>query len=202
MALDALSHTELRAGRGGIVTARSIEVGQVAQPGVTAFTVAEDGPRDAVFRFDEAIARQIAPGAMLSISLVDAPGSVTKGVVREIAPTVDPGTGSVRIKAAIDGSAGNMTLGAPVVASLTLSSPSTFTLPSAAIFADEALAPAVWVFDASTNVVTLRRVVVQAYESTRVVVQRGLAVGDVVITEGASRLRPAQVVRLAEGDPS
>jgi RND family efflux transporter MFP subunit len=202
IALDALSHTELRAGKGGIVTARSIEVGQVAQPGVTAFTVAEDGPRDAVFRVDEAVARRLVPGAVLSIALADAPSAVTKATVREIAPTVDPGTGSVRIKAAIEGSAADMTLGAPVVASLTLSSPSTFTVPAAAIVADEALDPAVWVFDPSTRAVTLRRVVVQTYESTRVVVQRGLAVGDLVITEGASRLRPAEVVRLAEGDPS
>ena len=42
-ARDALTYTVLRAGASGVITARNIEVGQVAQSGQSAFTLAQDG---------------------------------------------------------------------------------------------------------------------------------------------------------------
>src|SRR4029077_954292 len=48
-AKDALGDTELRARAAGVITARSIEVGQVVDPAQRAFTLAQDGERDAVF---------------------------------------------------------------------------------------------------------------------------------------------------------
>ncbi|SEP09625.1 hypothetical protein SAMN02990966_03945 [Rhodospirillales bacterium URHD0017] len=45
-AKDALTHTELRASAGGVITARQLEVGQVAQEALSAFTLAQDGERD------------------------------------------------------------------------------------------------------------------------------------------------------------
>jgi RND family efflux transporter MFP subunit len=203
IARDALSYTELRATRDGVVTARTLAVGQVAQEGATAFTVAEDGKRDAVFDIDEHVADRVAIGTPLSIALADDPHVVANGVVREIAPAVDPGTASVRIKVAVDDPLpAGMTLGAPVVGSLALTSAKTFTIPSESIFSDDTEAPAVWVLDPHTKAVTLRRVVVQSYDSRNVVVQDGLGDGDVIVTGGASRLRPSQVVRPANGDPS
>ena len=52
-AKDALSYSELRADKSGVITARNIEVGQVAQAAQPAFTLAVDGPRDAVFNVYE-----------------------------------------------------------------------------------------------------------------------------------------------------
>ena len=46
---EQLGYAELKAGVAGIITARSAEAGQVVQAGQTVFTVAQDGPRDAVF---------------------------------------------------------------------------------------------------------------------------------------------------------
>ena len=46
---DALTYTELRASAAEIITARNVEVGQVAQSAQSAYTLAEDGARDAVF---------------------------------------------------------------------------------------------------------------------------------------------------------
>ena len=54
-ATDALSYTELRAEVPAIITAREIEIGQVAQAAQAAFTLAQDGPRDAVFNVFESI---------------------------------------------------------------------------------------------------------------------------------------------------
>src|SRR4051812_553392 len=54
-AQEQLSYTDLRAGVAGVVTARSVEAGQVVQAGQTTFTIAQDGPRDAVFNIFEAL---------------------------------------------------------------------------------------------------------------------------------------------------
>ena len=48
-AKDALGYTELRAGAAGVITARSLEIGQVVQAAQSVFTLAQDGDRDAVF---------------------------------------------------------------------------------------------------------------------------------------------------------
>ena len=54
-AKDALGYTELRADASGVITARSLEVGQVVQAGQPVFSLAQDGERDAVFEIYEAI---------------------------------------------------------------------------------------------------------------------------------------------------
>ena len=57
LARDQLSYTVLRAGVPGVITARNIEAGQVVQAAQTAFTLAQDGPRDAVFNVHESVFR-------------------------------------------------------------------------------------------------------------------------------------------------
>ena len=46
---EALGDTELHARASGVITARSLEVGQVVQATQSVFTLAQDGDRDAVF---------------------------------------------------------------------------------------------------------------------------------------------------------
>ena len=48
-ARDQLSDTVLKTAVAGVITARDIEVGQVVQTAQTAFSIAQDGQRDAVF---------------------------------------------------------------------------------------------------------------------------------------------------------
>lgn len=198
LAKETLSYTELRAAHAGTISARLLEVGQVAQTGATAFTLNDDGPRDAVFRLDETVANRVARATPVGITLIDDPQVHAAGVVREMAPGLDVGTASLRIKVALDDPPPQMSLGAPVVASLPLTTSRTFTLPVDALFSDTAESPAVWVVDGATKAVSLRKVVVASYESRSVIVQGGLADGDLVVTSGASRLRPAQVVRIEQ----
>ena len=53
-AQDQSDQTVLKAGAAGFVTARVAEAGQVVQSGQTVYTLAQDGPRDAVFDVYEA----------------------------------------------------------------------------------------------------------------------------------------------------
>ena len=54
-AREALGDTELHARAAGVITARSLEVGQVVQAAQSVFTLAQDGERDAVFDVPESM---------------------------------------------------------------------------------------------------------------------------------------------------
>ncbi len=202
LAKETLSYTELRVAHAGTISTRSVEVGQVAATGTTVFTLDEDGPRDAVFRVDETVAGRVGKASAIGIELIDDPRIHAQGTVREMAPAIDVGTASLRIKLALDDPPPQMTLGAPVVANLPLTTTRTFTLPADALFSDTQAMPAVWVVDAGTKSVSLRRVVVASYESRSVIVRDGLTDGDLVVTAGATRLRPAQIVRFEQAGPA
>ena len=113
-AKDALSYTYLRAGHPGMITARNIEVGQVAQAGQMAFVFAQDGPRDAVFSvFESAFSHKLSK-PQIDLWLVGDPSVKTSGKVREVSPAVDAKNGTVQVKVEIDAKRPAMPLGAAV----------------------------------------------------------------------------------------
>ncbi|MDK4736949.1 efflux RND transporter periplasmic adaptor subunit [Rhizobium sp. CNPSo 3490] len=83
-ARDQLAHAELRAPIAGIVTARNVEVGQVVQAAQPVFTVAGDGPRDAVFSVNESIFSREPEEPSVAVALVSNPDVRTTGTVREV----------------------------------------------------------------------------------------------------------------------
>ncbi len=199
-ARDAATFTELRAARPGVITTRSVEVGQVVAAGAPVFSLAESGPRDAVFKVQEGAANALV-GRALELTLVDDPRVQARGVVREISPLVDGATGTVTVKVAIENIPPEMSLKSAVVGNLVLKASKTVTLPSAAVASDNG-EPAVWVVDPASKKVKLRRVMLDNYASSSIVVRQGLADGELVVTEGASRLRPAQAVAFASEGPA
>ncbi|WP_088348802.1 MULTISPECIES: efflux RND transporter periplasmic adaptor subunit [Rhodomicrobium] len=194
-AKELLSYTVLRAGAPGIITARNIEVGQVAQAAQPAFTLAEDGPRDAVFAVHESIfSRQPSSGG-IELSLVGDPAVKTIGQVREIAPTVDTKTGTVRVKIGLDSPPPAMTLGSAVTGVGRSKPQPSFIVPWSALTAD-AGRPAVWLVDPATKTVSLQTVEIEAYQSNAFVVRSGLKTGDLVVVDGGKLLRPGQTVAI------
>lgn len=198
LARDQLSHTALRAGVAGIVTARSIESGQVVQAAQTAFSIARDGARDAVFSVYELIFTYERGDNQIEVALLTDPSVKVLGYVREVAPTVDPATGTVRVKIGIDSPPPAMTLGAAVTGSGRFRARRLIVVPWSALTSREG-APAVWVVDPQTKAVSLRAIDVEAYRSENIVVRGGLAPEDVVVTGGAQLLRPQQVVTVVAG---
>lgn len=196
---ERLSYTELRTARAGVVVARNIEVGHVVQATAAAYTFAEDGPRDAVFRIHETVAARLGVNSKLSLRMTDKPSITATGMVREISPIVDATSASVAVRVTIIDPPAEMVLRAPVIGQLTLTAAKTVTLPAASIFSDQRGQPSVWVVDESSKQVALRRVDVGAYESRSIVVIDGLKDGELVVSRGANRLRPGQPVAYAEG---
>lgn len=199
---ERYTYTELRAARAGVIVARNIEVGQVVQAAAPAYTFAEDGPRDAVFRIHETIASRLDVNTRLDLRMVDKPEVKAVGIVREVSPIVDAATVSVVVKVTIINPPAEMVLRTPVVGQMKLTAAKTVTLPAASIFSDHRGEPAVWVVDEGSKHVELRRIAVGAYESRSVVVLDGLKDGELVVGRGANRLRPGQAVSYVDGKGS
>jgi RND family efflux transporter MFP subunit len=190
---DALTYTELRASASGTITARNVEVGQVAQSAQSAYTLAEDGERDAVFDVYESIFLHAMDGDTITLTLLSNPSVTALARIREVSPTVDPKNATVRVKMAIQDTPPAMTLGSPLTGEGRTKSVDKIVLPWGALTAD-VNGPAVWVIDPKSGAVAFRSIVIETYETNSFVVSDGLAVGERVVTDGGKLLRPAQIV--------
>ncbi|MGP9811958.1 efflux RND transporter periplasmic adaptor subunit [Rhodopseudomonas sp. NSM] len=193
IAKDALTYTELRASASGIITARNIEVGQVAQSAQSAYTLAEDGARDAVFDVNESVFLKPIEGGTIKLTLVSDPSVTAIARPREISPTVDPKSGTVRVKLSIENPPAAMTLGSAVTGEGRSRSVDKIVLPWSVLTSDQK-GPAVWVVDPETRAVSLRSIVVETYETSSIVVASGLKPGERVVVDGGKMLRPAEIV--------
>lgn len=193
-AYQAMADTEITAPVAGIVTERSAEPGQIAGPGQAVLTLAPDSEREVIFhgpgvaRIDELL------GRVIRVRPLDLPGPELRATISEISPLADARTGTVVVRARLDGEGGAAALGEPVVASVTLDELVTMSLPAAAL-ATASGAPAVWVMDPDSGAVALQPVTLDAYASEMIEVSEGLPEGALVVTEGAHLLYPGRVVR-------
>ncbi len=194
IAEEQVGYDELRAGVAGIITARNAEIGQVVQAGETVFTIAQNGPRDAVFDVFEALLTD-PPSPRVQVFLQADPSVVVTGTVREISPTVDPLSGTVKLKVGLDRVPPQMSLGAIVVGIGAFRSRPAIVIPRSALFRWDG-EPAVWLFDSKSRTVSPRVIKIDRYAGEQLVLSEGVASGDSVVTAGIQFLRPGQVVRL------
>lgn len=198
-AQDALSYTFLRAGHPGMITARNIEVGQVAQAAQMAFILAQDGPRDAVFAVYESVFSHRLSTPAIFLSLVGDPSVKTTGRIREVSPVVDAKTGTVQVKVEIDPNGPVLPLGAAVVGTGRSLLDGVFVLPWTAMTAKDGQ-PAIWVVDPAAKTVELRAVSVARYEKERIILDSGLKAGETVVVDGAKFLREGQAVEARQAE--
>ena len=200
-ALDGLAQTELRASNAGTITARNAEIGQVVSAGQCVFKLAQDGPRDAVFNVNEAVFGQqpIDRNVQITIKLVADAGIYTTGTVREITPTLSGAGGTLAIKIGLEESPPAMTLGAAVLGegSQPLGSQKAITIPPGSL-ASVAGQASVWIVDPATSAVFARPITIARYETDRVLVAAGLRPGEIVVTRNTQKMRPNQIVAIAE----
>lgn len=192
-AQEQFSYTDLKAGVAGIVTARDAEAGQVVQAGQTVFAVAQDGPRDAVFIVSETLLAEPPDGDRVEVALQARPSVRTAGTVREVSPALDPQSGGVKVKLALDPVPPEMTLGSVVVATGRFRPEPAITLPWSALYRWQN-GPAVWVLDPKTDTVAPRPVTIARYAGSALVLSGGIEAGERVITAGIQLLRPGQRV--------
>lgn len=196
-AKDALTYTELRADADGTITARNIEAGQVAQAAQPVFTLARDGDRDAVIDVYEAALSLKFDDTKVALALLSDPSVTAKGRVREVSPTIDSKSGTVRVKIAIENPPPEMILGSAVSATGFIKPEQRIVLPWSALTAT-GKTPAVWLVDDSDKSVSLKPITIEDYETGAIVVSSGLKPGDRVVTEGGKLLSVGQKVTFNE----
>ncbi|MBP1878955.1 efflux RND transporter periplasmic adaptor subunit [Agrobacterium rubi] len=190
-ARDSLGQTELKADADGVITARNAEVGQVAQAAQTVFTLAHDGPRDAVINADESLLLGGEIQNDVEVRMLSG-GAPIKATVREVSPTIDTTTGTIRVKLSLDPSA-DVRLGSPVVATAHYKPVKTIELPWSTI-ASASGKPAVWIVDPKDRTVSLRQIEVATYANERLSVRSGLLEGEIVVSNGTKFLTAGEVV--------
>jgi RND family efflux transporter MFP subunit len=194
---EALGDTELRARATGVVTARSLEVGQVVQAAQSVFTLAQDGERDAVFDVPESMFFADVEHGRVSLALVSDSAVTATGYAREISPAVDAKSSTVRVKVAIQNPPSAMALGSAIAGTAAIKPAAEITLPWTALTALGSK-PAVWIVNSKTNTVSLKPVIVGAYEAEAILIKEGLEPGDRVVVDGGKLLSPGEPVTYGE----
>ena len=195
-AKDALSYTELRADRDGVITAKAAEPGQVVAAGQAVFRLADPGEREAVFQVPGASIRLEGQTNLpkVEVRLVSGPSIQTEGTIREVSPDVDPVTRTYTVKVSLPDAPKEFMLGAAVSGRAKLPARPVIDLPSSALFQTDKGQPAVWVVARPADTVSLRPVSVLQYDTGTVTLESGLKDGELVVIGGIQKLRPGQTV--------
>ncbi len=180
------------------MVSRTVEVGEVVQTGETVFVIAEDGPRDAVFNIFESLLTRPPKNNTVDVVLQSDPSVQASGAVREISPTIDPATSTVKVKIGLTSTPPAMTLGAAVVGRARWDETPAIVLPWSALFEWQGK-PAVWLVDdkglVSPKIVSLARFATGSF-----IVTDGLDGSERVVTAGIQFLYPGQKVVVTGGE--
>ncbi|MCE6074630.1 efflux RND transporter periplasmic adaptor subunit [Agrobacterium vitis] len=195
-AQDAMTYTQLKADADGIITSRSIEVGQVVSAAQAALTLAHDGPRDAVFDMFEAFFLEGAPSDTVEVSPIGDRAHAKDGKIREVSPAIDTSAGTIRIKVALPADT-QWSLGTTVVGRFRAQPQQGIVLPWSAMASANGQ-PAVWAVNAADSSVKLRKIDIARYRVGDFVVASGVAPGDIIVTDGGKFLTDGQVVAFKE----
>jgi multidrug efflux pump subunit AcrA (membrane-fusion protein) len=149
-----------------------------------------------VFNVPESLFTREKLQGTIDITLIADPKVKAKGTVREVSPSIDTATGTVRVKIGIDPTPPAMTLGASVIGTGRYRPRKLVQLPWGALSSRDGK-PVVWVVDPRTKAVSARVVTIESYQTGEVVIASGLRAGELVVSAGAQLLWPNQVVALA-----
>lgn len=197
-AKDTLQQTVLKSEADGIITARNAEVGQVVQAAQAIVSLAYDGPRDAVINIDEAALLGRGVEDVAEVRLLSG-GGTYKARVREVSPSLDTTTGTIRVKLGLEGGL-DAPLGSSVVVTARYKPQTVIELPWSSMASSDGR-PAVWLVDPNTRAVSLHPVGVTSYAVERFSVGSGLNANDVVVSNGTKFLSDGDVVTFEGATP-
>lgn len=97
----AVADASVAAPFAGRVARRHVQLGEFVQPGKALFELVALDPLEVVFSLTELDTERVSPGQDVEIRVGAFPDRRFRGVVRFVAPTVDPATRTLRIKAEV-----------------------------------------------------------------------------------------------------
>ncbi len=197
LASNALGYAVLRADADGVVTAVSIEPGQVVAAGAPALRVARLVEREALIAVPEAMVERVRSGRA-RVALWAAPDRSYPASLREMSPAADPATRTYAARFAIEGAGEEAQFGmTATVAVAEKDNPRVARLPLSAI-ANEGKGPAVFVVDRATGALTRKPVTLLRYTEREALVTAGVDEGETIVAMGVQKLDPAQKVRVVD----
>lgn len=196
----AVDETVLRATGPSVVTARNIAPGQIVGAAQPAISLAALGGLEAVFRASDHPRLREVMGQDVRMTTIDIDRPEMVGKVTEIAPLVDPQTGTVTLRARIGAVEGSTALlGAAVRGTLEIAAAQGVALPWTALMRDGTHA-SVWIVDDQSQV-SLAPVDISYFTNGTVYLSSGVAPGQTVVGAGSQLLYPGRRVQPAEALP-
>lgn len=198
-ASNQLGYAVLAADTDGVITAIEAEAGQVVAAGQTVARLARPGEKEIVIAVPESQREFVERASGFAVTLSAVPGKSWHGRLRELSPAADPAarTYAARVSVLDPGTEVELGMSARVVASAEGGS-SRIEVPIAALYA-KGDQPQVFVVQGGATVQP-RAVKTGGISGDRVVIESGLAPGDLVVAAGAQLLRPGQKVRVLHGN--
>ncbi|MBM3604759.1 MAG: efflux RND transporter periplasmic adaptor subunit [Alphaproteobacteria bacterium] len=193
----AVADTVLRAPEAAVVTAKMLAPGQVVAAAQPVMTLATLNGLEAVFQVaDDPLLRDLT-GREVQLETLDVRRPIMSGTVTEVAPLVDPATGTVTVRARIAGlQHGTALLGASVRGHLRLEPSQGVVVPWTALMR-QGDSSAVWTVD-EDGTVALTPVTIGHFGDGQIFVSDGLQDGQRVVGEGSQLLYPGRRVQAAQ----
>jgi membrane fusion protein, multidrug efflux system len=192
-----LGYTVIRSPMNGRTGNLDVKQGNVVSTSMTLMSINQVEPVYVTFAVPEARLRSIRKSQAVSAVTQDNPTGPQSGQVSFIDNSVDPATGTIRVKATFPNKGHNLWPGQFVRVSLMLE-----TMPDALLVPGQVVQSGqdgsfVFVVKADKTVES-RPVVPGQRVDEDVVIQKGLSEGEVVVTEGQLRLAPGSRVQITE----
>ena len=194
IAQNQLSYTELLAPDDGVVTATKADPGQVVDAGQAIVEIARNAEREAVFAVASEHIAHAKVGMPVKVWLQGRPEIAVTGSIREISPEADSTTGTYQVKVTLPSSLPpEMRLGAVVVGRAEIQGQEVASFPPTALL-QSGDGPQVWVVG-DDGKVHRRPVELLEFDANSVVISRGLAPGEKVVTAGINSLAEGESVK-------
>ena len=196
MAQKQLDDAQIRAPFAGVVSMRSVSEGDVVQPGTALFSVVDP----ASMRFEASVPaaqlEQVKAGSPVSFTVSGYPGRSFAGRVARISPSVDQGTGQVRIVVSVPNTRSDLVAGLFADGRVASERHKGLTAPYSAVDL-RGLKPTVLRLKGGVAERVEVELGVRDEEKERYEILSGVAAGDTLLTGAAQGITPGTAVRVS-----
>jgi membrane fusion protein (multidrug efflux system) len=192
-----LNELEIRAPFAGRLGIRQISVGALVRPADVITTLDDTSVVKVNFNVAENHLASLAIGQKITATSVAYPGESFIGEIKAIDSRIDPVTRAILIRATIDNQDGRLRPGMLLQITLEKAILQTIVIPEKSLVPNREKQ---FVFVVKDNKVEKREVMIGERRPGKVQIVSGLAIGDVVVTEGTLRIQNGSAVSVINLD--
>lgn len=196
MAQKQLDDAQIRAPFAGVVSMRSVSEGDVVSPGTALFSIVDPASMRFEASVPAALLAQVKPGAPVSFTVSGYPDRRFSGRVARINPTVDPGTGQVRLVVSVPNGSSNLVAGLFANGRIAAERRNGMTAPYAAVDM-RGLKPTVLRLKGGVAERVEVALGVRDEDLERYEILSGVAAGDTLLIGAAQGITPGTTVRVS-----